>query len=176
MFAAPPEALPNGNDPAGFEPKWPRYRHPRDDQRMDASIDLLHRTLDLLACKDVHCWVFGGWAEELHGLGAARAHQDVDLLCVADDFTAVDLLLRDHPQLHEIHDKRFAHKRAFELDDVCVELFLVQHDDNGYFTTFWGQRHDWPGDVLSSASQLPVASITALRNYRAHWRALQHQP
>lgn len=138
---------------------------------MNAGVDLLHRTLDLLASKDVHCWVFGGWAEELHGLGAARAHRDVDLLCVADDFTRVDLLLREHPQLHEIHAKRFAHKRAFELADVCIELFLVQHDDDGYFTTFWGQRHDWPGDVLSSAAQLPVASIAALRNYRTHWRA-----
>ena len=143
---------------------------------MNAGIDLLHRTLDLLASKDVQCWVFGGWAEELHGLGPARAHQDIDLLYIADDFTAVDLLLHDHPQLHEIHKKRLAHKRAFQLDDVRVELFLVQHDHKGYFTTFWGQRHDWPGDILSSASQLPTASIAALRDYREHWRALRRQP
>lgn len=69
-------------------------------------------------------------------------------------------------------EERSAHKRAFVLDGVLVELRLVQRDEAGYFTTFWGQRHDWPRDVLASASQLPVASTAALTGYRAQHSAL----
>lgn len=143
---------------------------------MDVGSDLLRRALKLLMDGGVRCWVFGGWAEELQGLRPARAHSDIDLLCVADDFSAVDVLLGDHPLLREIQSKRFAHKRAFELEGTRVELFLVEHDTKGYFTTFWGcVRHDWPPDVLSSASQLPVASVAALTGYRDQFSALRRE-
>ena len=104
---------------------------------------------------------------QLQGLRPARAHRDIDLLCVADDFSAVDALLDDHPLFREVPRKRSAHTRAFELEGVLVELFLVERDNNGYRTTFWGRvRHDWPPAVLSSASQLPVASVAALTGHR----------
>ena len=43
----------------------------------------------------------------------------------AQDFSVVDGLLR-HRTLEEIEGKRFAHKRAFLLDGVLVELFLIE--------------------------------------------------
>jgi len=61
----------------------------------------------------------------------------------AQDFSVVDGLLR-HRTLEEIEGKRFAHKRAFLLDGVLVELFLIERD-RGLFTSFWAKsRHDWP--------------------------------
>jgi hypothetical protein len=85
----------------------------------------------------------------------------------AEELTLVDRLIRQRP-LQEIEPKRLAHKRAFDLDGVMVELFLLHRDDRGLFTVFWGStRHDWPADVLSSVAALPVASEAALVRARA---------
>jgi len=134
---------------------------------------LLHRGLDLLAAGGADCWLFGGWAEELRGHCPARSHRDIDLLCVAPNFAGVERLLESQ-RVDGIEGKRFAHKRAFLLDGVMVELFLVQRDRGGLFTTFWGRyRHEWPADVLSSAAGLPVASAVALKGYREAHPTLQ---
>ncbi|TDO59971.1 hypothetical protein EV651_108319 [Kribbella sp. VKM Ac-2571] len=71
--------------------------------------------------------------------------------------------------------KRFPHKRAFEIDGIMVELFLVQTDATGPFTDFWGvARHDWPADVFDvEADGLRVASAMAVTGYRAGWEDLQ---
>ncbi len=53
-----------------------------------------------------------------------------------------------------------------------VELFLVEEDENGYFTEFWGSRHSWPDDVVSDRGVLPVASPAAVSGYRAVHPAL----
>ena len=125
---------------------------------------LVERVIRLLASRGVPAWVFGGWAEELLGLAPARAHGDIDLLVAGDDWCAVDVLL---PELDEIEAKRFPHKRAFVLDGVMVELFLVRRDDESRFTTFWGERRDWPADTLDDDGPLPVASAAAVAGYRA---------
>jgi hypothetical protein len=116
----------------------------------------------------VNVWLFGGWAEELQGLVPARAHRDVDLLHPAEDFTRVDALLRAEPALVEIVAKRFAHKRAFLLDGVMVELFLVRSDPDGYYTDLpEGVKHRWPTDVFDERQLgLRVASVNALVGYR----------
>jgi hypothetical protein len=122
----------------------------------------------------VRAWVFGGWATELLGLSLPWAHRDVDLLYPAGGFEVVDeFLVRGDVQ--EIEAKRFPHKRAFEVDGVMVELFLVQADAAGWFTDFWGvARHDWPADVFDvEAEGLRVASGTAVTGYRAGWDELQ---
>jgi hypothetical protein len=124
----------------------------------------VERTLSLLAGEGVAAWVFGGWAEELLGLAEPRPHDDLDLLVAADDWRAVDRLLT---RLEEIPAKRFEHKRAFVLDGVMVELFLVRRDAKGLFTTFWGVRRPWPGDALDDEGALPVASAAAVAGYRA---------
>ena len=48
-----------------------------------------------------------------------------------------------------------------------VELFLVRRDDDSLFTTFWGERRDWPGDTLDDDGPLRVASAAAVAGYRA---------
>src|SRR5262245_65275629 len=116
----------------------------------------VRRVLGLLAAADLDVWVFGGWGEELHGVIAPRPHKDIDLLYPAPDFGPADRFLAGGT-VDEIAAKRFPHKRAFELDGVMTELFLVQRDAAGYYTSFWGQhRYDWPADVFGEAEGLPV--------------------
>ncbi|WP_020579331.1 nucleotidyltransferase domain-containing protein [Actinopolymorpha alba] len=117
-------------------------------------------------------WLFGGWAEELLGLSLPRVHHDIDLLYPAEDFELVDGFLAT---VAEITAKRFPHKRAFESEEIMVELFLVRRADGIYYTDFWGSaRHAWPANVLDvEASGLRVASARALIDYRASWPAVQ---
>jgi hypothetical protein len=126
------------------------------------------RVVSMLADARVNAWLFGGWAEELQGLVPARAHGDVDLLHPAEDFARVDAMLRTEPALVEIVAKRFAHKRAFVLDGVMVELFLVRSDADGYYTDLpGGVEHRWPADVFAERQLgLRVASVNALVGYR----------
>lgn len=116
----------------------------------------------------VNVWLFGGWAEELQGLVPARRHRDVDLLHPAEDFARVDTLLRTEPALVEIVAKRSEHKRAFLVEGVMVELFLVRSDADGYYTDLPGEaRHRWPPDVFDERQLgLRVASVDALVGYR----------
>ncbi|GAB3404001.1 nucleotidyltransferase domain-containing protein [Flindersiella endophytica] len=132
----------------------------------------VRRVLGLLAAADLRTWLFGGWGEELHGVIAPRPHKDIDLLCPAVDFASVDRFLAGGT-VAEIAAKRFPHKRAFELDGVMTELFLVQQDAAGYYTYFWDQhRYDWPADVLDETQGLPVASVAALHGFRSKTRSL----
>ena len=63
--------------------------------------------------------------------------------------------------------ERLAHKRAFTLDATMVELVLVERDAKGWHTG----RYRWPSNVFAAAGRLPVASATALRDYRAAYAA-----
>ncbi len=140
-------------------------------------IGTVERVLRQLAEARLACWVFGGWAEELRGLCAARPHADIDLLLLADSFAPVETMFHEH-SLTEIKGKRFPHKRAFLFEGVMVELFLVQTDDRGFFTSFWGTtRHDWPSDVFSGQLDPPTASASALTGYRRdHERLTNARP
>jgi len=119
------------------------------------------RAVDLLASHGLRTWVFGGWGEELRGLGAPRAHADVDLLYPAPDFRRLDAL-----DLDWIAAKRLAHKRAFVLDGIMVDVVLVERDENGWYTGSFR----WPPNVFASGGRLPVASAEALTGYRASHR------
>jgi hypothetical protein len=126
------------------------------------------KVTSLLDDARVNVWLFGGWAEELQGIVPGRSHRDVDLLHPADDFARVDALLRTEPALVEIVARRFGHKRAFVLDGVMVEVFLVRSDPEGYYTDLpEGVRHRWPADVFDERQLgLRVASVSALAGYR----------
>ena len=132
----------------------------------------LDEVLAELEANSITTWVFGGWAEELHGLCVSRLHNDVDLLFPAKDFDRLDALILcgtfDHIEL-----KRSAHKRAVVLTGVMTEIFLVRQDERGAYTSFWGRtRHDWPVDVLDHRGGRRVASAAALQGYRATHRWL----
>ncbi len=131
------------------------------------------RVRQLFKAFSVDVWLFGGWAEEVRGLAAPRAHADVDLLYAADDWRRVDALI-DARGLDEIRPKRLGHKRAFVLDGTMVELFLVKRDARGtLYTEFWGVRHEWPSDTLD---KLGLASRAALESYRTAHAALPNWP
>lgn len=139
---------------------------------MANDLTYVRRVLGLLAAHELRAWLFGGWAEELHGVIAPRPHKDIDLLYPAPDFRQVDAFL-SCGTVDEIVAKRFPHKRAFELDGAMTELFLVRQDAAGYYTSFWGQhRYDWPPDVLGEARGLPAASVAALGGFRTKSRSL----
>jgi hypothetical protein len=123
---------------------------------------LVLAAVDLLESCGARTWVFGGWAEELRGLTPPRDHRDVDLLYPAPRFDRLDAL-----DLRWIEPKRLPHKRAFVLDETMVEIFLVQHDADGWFTEFARVRHDWPPNVFAASGRLRVASAAALTGFRA---------
>jgi hypothetical protein len=125
----------------------------------------VERAVLLLESKGVDTWVFGGWAEELRGLIKPREHVDVDLLYPAEDWSIVDNLYLDW-----VEEKRFDWQRAFKLEGITVELFLVQYDARGWYTQLERRRHNWPANVFSNNGRLPVVSTAALAGYRHSYR------
>jgi hypothetical protein len=129
------------------------------------------RAADLLAEGGFRVWLFGGRAEELHGQRPPGEHADVDLLYPAANFGRLDQFLAA-AAVDEWIAKRRAHRRAFELDGVPIELFLVERDAGGWFTDFDAGRHRWPSNVFARGAWPPVASAEALEGYRAAYRSL----
>lgn len=119
---------------------------------------------DQLRSHALDVWLADGWAEELHGMIEPRPHHDVDLLCRADSFEAVDRFLNQE-EIVELDEKRCAHKRAFEADETMVELILVHPD---LTTIFWGEyRYIWPTDTFQNDTNNPrMISVSALHHYR----------
>jgi hypothetical protein len=128
-------------------------------------LSFVERAVSLLASKGVDSWVFGGWGEELRGLIKPREHVDLDLLYPAEDWSIVDNLYLDW-----IEGKRFDWKRAFKLEGLTVELFLVQYDARGWYTQLERRRHNWPANVFAGSGRVPVASTAALAGYRHSYR------
>ena len=128
-------------------------------------LPFVERAVSLLTSQGIDTWVFGGWGEEIRGLILPRDHVDLDLLYAAEDWDTVDAL-----DLDWLEGKRFPWKRAFVLEDVAVELFLVQRDDRGWYTQLQRRRHDWPENLLGSNGRLPIASTAALASFRHSYR------
>lgn len=116
---------------------------------------------------DVQTFIFGGWAEELLGIIKPREHKDIDLLYLADDFRFVDEFIHKN-NLQEIIEKRFAHKRAFKIEGIMVEVFLVSKVRGKYVTSFFNKySFEWPGDTFSNLNNsIRIASPAALTKYR----------
>jgi hypothetical protein len=125
----------------------------------------VERAVGLLASKGIDTWVFGGWGEDLRGLILPREHADLDLLYAAEDWNEVDAVYLDWNE-----SKRYPWKRAFVLEGIAVEMFLVQRDGRGWYTQLKRRRHDWPENLLGSNGHLPVASTAALASYRHSYR------
>ena len=132
---------------------------------MKNDLAFVERVQELLLARGLETWVFGGWGEELRGLIAARDHVDVDLLYPAESWESVDVLSLDW-----IAGKRLPWKRAFMLDGIVVELFLVRLDEHGWYTRLARRMHRWPVNVLATNGRLRVASTAALASYRHSYR------
>lgn len=135
--------------------------------------DLAHvqNSMKLLEAHGIVTWLFGGWAEELHGMTPPRGHRDIDLLYLAESFRAVDRFLRAG-EVQEIAAKRFPHKRAFLSAGVMTEIILVRPD---LTTDFWSRTcFVWPPDTFDHrCDETRVASSAALTAYRAAHRFLR---
>ena len=118
-----------------------------------------------LRAQGIETWVFGGWGEELRGLIRPRDHADLDLLYPAPGWDRLDRL-----DLDWIEGKRFPWKRAFVLEGTVVELFLVERDEDGWYTALQRRVHRWPADTLASRGHLRVASPAALASFRHSYR------
>lgn len=63
----------------------------------------------------------------------------------------------------EVEDKRFSHKRAFMLNGVLIELFLVQAGSS----LFWDNLlYEWPDLAEVEIEGLAIAPINARNAYR----------
>ena len=137
---------------------------------MPSSKTQLVEVVDQLVSVGFDVAVFGGWAEELLGLCAPRAHEDVDLLIVNPNPEDLDVFISGRD---EVAAKRLPHKRAYMAFGVLVELFLVVNDDGSWTTEFWGSaRHRWPEMAWEYRSGLPVAPSTVLASYRSSYQEI----
>ncbi len=125
----------------------------------------VERAQTTLRAHGIETWVFGGWGEELRGLIRPREHVDLDLLYPAESWDEVDGQPFDW-----LVAKRYEWKRAFLLEGIAVELFLVRHDEQGWYTELARRTHRWPDNVLNSNGHLRVASTAALASYRHSYR------
>lgn len=134
-------------------------------------ISLVRAVVTVLVEAGLPPLVFGGWAEELHGLRQPRSHSDVDLLLVQPSPSRLQTFLAN---ADEIEAKRFSHKRAFLFRGVLVELFLVRRSAHGHVTDFWdGVEWQWPSLSPVRLRGLPVAPREALVAYRTAYRELR---
>lgn len=139
------------------------------------TIRLLRKAVSLVSGAGLEPVVFGGWAEELHGLRAPEPHHDIDLLVVDPDRELLDGLLR---RTGEIREKRFSHKRAFLLEGVLVELLLAEESDGAHVSCFWDAlRWEWPPLESVEIRGFPVAPREAVTAYRSRYAEIQaHRP
>ena len=134
---------------------------------MSTGLSLLRSVVGSLEQAGFAVLVFGGWAEELHGLVARKAHQDIDLMLIDPDDVVLEAFLDARG---EIVAKRASHKRAFEVDGALVELFIARSEGGRHVTYFWDQvRWVWPTDDPVSVAGVRLASRAALDDYRNSW-------
>lgn len=132
------------------------------------NLSFLQKVAKRLKDSGMEVVVFGGWADELNGDIKPREHGDIDLLLFDQDFSGLERFMKNNSDIEEIEKKRSAHKRAFKLDGVMTELFLVQKDGEGkLFTDFWGEyKFYWPDMRYKNIEDVNVADRSVNQAYR----------
>jgi hypothetical protein len=144
------------------------------------TLGLLEHVLLLLQEHNLHCYVFWWWAEELLWMSEPRSHNDIDLIYFGNNFDIVDRFLSTLPHwIQELSSKRFEHKRAFLIDDVVCELFLVSRSKEGLETNFWWTySYIWPQNIFDSdlvniwKNKCNIVSQEALIQYRKDYELI----
>ncbi len=128
------------------------------------NIDFLKQVYELLKNNSIETYIFGGWAEELHGMTDPRNHKDIDLLYISNNWEAVDSFL----EIHKFEVKKiFSHKRAFLYQGILIELFLVSKENDNYHTNFFSKYlYTWPISTFTDNSNLKICSTESLIDYR----------
>ena len=112
---------------------------------MENNLKSLRYIFGRLQKSGIDCIVFGGWAKELSGTIIPQPHSDIDLLYIGSNFEKVDAFIKNNPDMNEILEKHFPHKRAFLCNGVMVELLLVIQRDAKFTTNFWNEyKLEWP--------------------------------
>ncbi len=129
------------------------------------TLELVIEVKKMLKAANIETWIFGGWAEELLHMIPPRAHNDIDLLYLAEDFNKVDSFLLNNSECIEILPKHFHHKRAFRYKGIMIELFLVTKNSEKHSTNFWGNiEYTWPKNTFTENKR--IVSKDALRAFR----------
>ncbi|MBI2062128.1 MAG: hypothetical protein HYT64_00315 [Candidatus Yanofskybacteria bacterium] len=141
-------------------------------------INFLENIYERLKNSGIKTFVFGGWAEELIGVIKPREHKDIDLLYLADNFELVDRFIKENDLL-EVIQKRFDHKRAFEMKGVLVEIVLVSQNAGKYLTNFFGNyEFEWPTDTFQNNvlnERIAIASLNSLKEYRHQHKSIMNK-
>jgi hypothetical protein len=140
-------------------------------QRPLNDLSFVLRVVGLLDEARLRTWLFGGWAEELRGLGAPREHSNIDLLYPGRDFDRVDEFFRGSAA-EERPARHHRCSRTFSLEGIGIDLLLVQLSEHGWFSERPGGRFNWPADVFATGGRVPVASEAALATYREAYTSL----
>jgi len=141
---------------------------------MANTLDTLADTLSILAAWGVSCDIFGGWADEILGLRPPWQHRDIDLVYQAADFTKLDLAMIDLAGVFlPVPAKHFPHKRAFVFRETLCEIVLIDADDAGPVTYYWGDvAYRWDSPLLHAElvsirdHEFSVVSAPNLLRYR----------
>ncbi len=136
------------------------------------TLELVFEVMTLLDRAGLEVWLAGGWAMEARGLSEARAHHDIDLLLLAEDFASLEAFLSAHSAFTEVIAKHFSHKRAAVYRQVLVEFILVCGAPHRHRTEFFdgSVRLDWPSGSFAQQAVLggvacPVLSSAGLQAY-----------
>lgn len=130
-----------------------------------------------LESKGLEIIVFGGWSAELQKLEKTRPHSDIALLILDKNFNSLVQLINSNNW--EIV-KSYAHKKAFLIDCIMVEVFLVKMDDSKFTTEFIGEERSvifhWPDQLFAETAtrdgNLKVATKDAMAKYRKNHKII----
>jgi len=115
--------------------------------------------------------IFGGWSAELLDIEKSRPHSDIDLLMIDETFDNLTKLIA-----HNKWDivKSYSHKKAFIVDGVMIEVFLVKSIDGEYITEFIGKKmsmsFNWPSKLfikkIIKGRNFKLATKETMNNYK----------
>ncbi len=142
----------------------------------DNNIQFLLSIIERLKHGNLPVWLFGGWAEELLELAPSRKHRDIDFLYRDDNFLSLERWATAQNNLREITQKRFAHKRAYELEGIMIEFTLVKNYKTNFFDAY---KFTWPKDTFDTnltiyGLSISIASIKSLNVYRNSHKNLNY--
>lgn len=138
-----------------------------DDPVARNTLGLVSQVVGELVAADFCIAVFGGWAEELLQLSPPRPHRDIDLLVFEPEMSQLDKFVA---VCDELIGKRFSHKRAFLVDGVMVELFLISEGVSIFWDTL---TYHWPNEDRITLEGMPVAPATFLTAYRGDYAKIR---